>query len=166
MIKIIRSLLLKLIYGDGAYRTFFSTGRPDEALSGKFYQHFGFASTPTKADMIVLQWGNNCISVAETDGQQPTLNDGETCLYINKNSYIRIKADGTIVLIGTGIQLGDENSSNLKKLIDERITDKLNGHTHSFGDLVCTGGTVSGSTGDPVVPFNTSDYSTSKTLAE
>jgi hypothetical protein len=77
IITIIRSILSSLgvalntakTYG---YKTFFGTGRADEHITGKMYQHYGFSSMPptNACELITLQYGNNNISIAENDGGQ------------------------------------------------------------------------------------------------
>jgi phage gp45-like len=74
IITIIRSILSSLGVAfntakTAGYRTFFGTGRADEHISGKMYQHYGFASMPPEgAELITMQYGNNNISIAENDG--------------------------------------------------------------------------------------------------
>ena len=67
MINFIRTLIKTLI-GTGD-RYFTGQGRPDETISGKMYQHYGFRSIPIEnCELMTVQYGNNNVSVAENDG--------------------------------------------------------------------------------------------------
>ena len=67
MINIIRGII-KSITGN-TNRFFKSSGRPDEEIQGKIYQHYGFRSAPPAGvEHLTIQYGNNNVSVAENDG--------------------------------------------------------------------------------------------------
>jgi len=57
---------------------------------------------------------------------------------------------------GVSVLLGD--SSAINRLVDERITDKLNNHQHL--------GNLGAPTSTPIVPFVSDDFTTTKTVAD
>lgn len=89
-----------------------SEGTPGKKISGtgriqnevftdiKYYQHVGFSSFP-KADAVGIVAHKNCeyylLGTADAEADRPALTDpGDVCIYTDADSYIRIKADGTI----------------------------------------------------------------------
>lgn len=98
IVDVIRGALLKL--AGSTYRTFASTGRALEVVSGKMFQHYGFRSMPKGADLIILRYGNNAVSVAENDASlAPTLSEGQVAVYADG----RTASEVSVVLSpGTG----------------------------------------------------------------
>lgn len=67
MLKFIRSIIRTII--GKTDRSYTADGRPDEKLSGKMYQHYGFRSSPPPGiELVHLEQGNLGFSVAENDG--------------------------------------------------------------------------------------------------
>lgn len=100
IIKFIRALI-KTITGTSS-RYFEASGRPDETVSGKMYQHYGFRSNPLpNTELMTIQYGNNNVSVAENDGNllSTTSQDvGDVVVYSVHNSteknVVSLKIDG------------------------------------------------------------------------
>ena len=74
-----------------------------EAIAGEnitlpILQHYGFTSMPlSDAELTVHRDGANWYSLAEDSKDRPTtLNPGEVMLYVDKDTNILIKPDGTI----------------------------------------------------------------------
>jgi hypothetical protein len=86
------------------FRIFTSAGRPDEVITGRIMQHYGYMSKPPLGlDHVCLQYGDNNISVAETSGASNiTLNHGDVIIFTDPNSngdlensiYLAAPADG------------------------------------------------------------------------
>lgn len=105
IIDIIRGIIQSVTTGASqAYRTFTATGRANEIISGKQMQHYGFTSKPPAGtDIVALQYGNNCVSVAENSGNiTPTLSNGQVAIY----------ADGRTASQVSIIQTPDTSSSD------------------------------------------------------
>jgi phage gp45-like len=98
--EIIRSLLQTI--ATGIYRVFTGSGRGDEVLKGLLYQHYGFKSVPpVGCDLLTMLYGNNCISVAENDGDalivatDTPFKAGDVYMYTGNNNFIRLNDDAT-----------------------------------------------------------------------
>lgn len=91
----------------------------------------------------------NVISDYSTDSLEIRTDDG--------NTKIKVK-DGEVTIISDSINLGD--STGLRKLIDERIIDLINLHTHPYINV-----STPSTTSTPSTPLVLADCSTTKTEA-
>jgi len=118
MLEVIKGILKKVagmvVEAKGPYRTYNADGRPNETLRGKFIQHYGFASSPTEGtENVVLEYGNNSISVAENPGKikeggiVSVLEPGEVLLYNPDNSQ------GSIVYLVNPSKGSPDNQSQI-----------------------------------------------------
>lgn len=99
-------------------------------------QQFGFISIPRKGDrVLLLQFGNVVIAVASDGADRPSVNEGETALYREKEHYIILKGDGTIAIKASG---GVDIDGDLRVTGDvqdksgtlDRLRQNYNKHTH------------------------------------
>ena len=100
IIDVIRGVLKSIATtANNTYQTFVAFGRPDETISGRLMQHYGFTSIPPEGtELITLQYGNNCYSVAENTGipetVEPPVSPGSVRVHIptslNGNNIITI----------------------------------------------------------------------------
>lgn len=152
-----------------AYRSFVGVGRPDEAIAGKFVQHYGFRSIPTaNTELLTLQYGFNNFSIAENDGSGPQalqLQEGDVAIYrptddgtlplaavflVKEAGSIKAQVFGsdnvTIVTNPGGeVNLGEKGAATYYLVNENFLTQIFNAHTH-------TGGVLPGAlTGPPVV---------------
>ena len=163
MITIIR-YLIKTLNSLSGNRNFTASGRANETLTGRFFQHYGFRSSPRQnVEGICLKQGNNYVSIAESDGvpetSMLTIKEGDTVLYStgddNKiNNFIQCSAtedlvvgSGSNIILNTGdgdilslpgalnkILLGDDES-NTYYLITEKFLSFFLSHTHIVGSV-------------------------------
>jgi hypothetical protein len=69
-VEIFKSVMVAI--SGSVNRLFSATGRADETIIGKMYQHYGFRSSPpADTELATIKYGNNIISVAENDGNTP-----------------------------------------------------------------------------------------------
>lgn len=138
----------------------------EDVDDAEHHQPYGFSSVPLEGAEAVVVFPNgdraHALVVAVSDrryrptGGQP----GEVTLYNNANARVILKADGTIEARsagGTAVALAT-------KADVQALRDALTAHTHAFGTLACTGGTISGAVA--VGPTLSSPTGTSKFKAE
>jgi len=146
--RIVRSVISSVI--EGAIKLFSGSGLVGETFTEReFFQHFGFTSIPPAgSEGIVFVIGNRVFMLASDNRDlRPAIQDGEACFYIDKNNWIKIKADKTIqvksenkvVVEAPAIELGA--ASGHKALVWEDFLTLFNSHTHPDP--------VSGVTGPP-----------------
>lgn len=137
------------------------TGRPDEEFTEQtVMQHYGFSSSiPPDSVGISISVGDKALLIAsDNTDKRPELNEGESCIYFDKNNYVKTQAGGIITIQSDNeINLGGDRSG-LRQLIDERIIAKLNSHVHT--------GNMGFPTGTPIVTFTKDGNSTTKTKGE
>jgi len=149
-------------------------GRPNEEIVNRsYFQHVGLTSIPPAGSVgILIVDGDNVTMIASADplADRPELsNEKDVALYADENKYVKINADGeivvknnnnTITLKANGdIEIG---GSGLKKLITEDILTPMSTHIHAG---VTAGGGVTGApTYTPVL--STALHATQKTEAQ
>lgn len=154
-------VLLDVVTGKGIGKLFQGRG----ALGGDYvdrqlFQHAGFTSLPREGSQaVVLKRGENyiCVATADNPDNVPDLqNAGDVAIYTTTDYLIKITADGNIEIKGNGsegsIKIGD---GTLRKLVDERIIDKLESITLP----------VSGATAGPYPPGSFTAVTTTETEA-
>jgi hypothetical protein len=163
----IRGVLISL--AEGVIRRFSADGRvPGEFEDRELLQHFGFASRPPAgADLIIIREGNHFVCVA--DGHRKytfELKDGEAALFDSRGQSVHLSQDGIMVTTDKKIEaeapeinLGGDRDG-LLRLIDERILELLNAHTHQG---VMPG---PGTTGAMTVPITAEQVCTDVTRAK
>lgn len=145
---------------EGVIKRFSAYGRPD-ALDGReeidnreYFQHYGYTSRPKAgAEIIIIREGGHFIAVASDDRRyRIALEEGEVSLYDDLGQKVHLTRDGIkvespleVTVDAPAINLG---GASLKTLVDERIIDLLNAHTHSG---VQSGSAVSGAMLTPLV---------------
>jgi len=89
--------IMKSIVEKGAQRFFYSIGRGGEKILSKHIQHYGFRSVPPEGtELVNLEDGNLCYTVAENDGNavEPgdvlKLETGEVAIYTSKDNFVNI----------------------------------------------------------------------------
>lgn len=139
MIEIIRAIITAF---DNTLKKFTSNGRYGETLTGRFFQHYGFKSSPPDGtEHINLRAGNAVdLSIAESDGMQNvTLADGDVCVGLDGDNKIHItksdnglviKFDGNITIQSDHVYIGTSGTKN-KLVTQDFITSVYNIHTHS-----------------------------------
>lgn len=86
MVKVIKSIIKKIVAAVWGNMRWWGTGYADSTLSGKMYQHYGFKSYPPEGtENVQIDYGNNVVSVAEndviTDLADVPLHNGNVVLY-------------------------------------------------------------------------------------
>lgn len=156
VMDIIRVVISKFTGGD--VPKWSGTGRIGEKFTDQVaMQHYGFASNmPLDSVGIAIAVGDKALLFASDNAEKrPELNEGETCIYFDKNNYIKIQAGGKITIQSDNeINLGGDRSG-LERLIDERIIAKLNSHVHT--------GNIGFPSSPPIVTFTVDGNSTTKT---
>lgn len=160
MIEIIRAITTAF---DNTIKKFTSNGRYGETLTGRFFQHYGFKSSPPDGtEHINLRAGNAVdMSIAESDGiQNVTLADGDVCVGLDGDNKIHItksdnclviKFDGNITIQSDHVYIG--TSEDKYKLATENfVNNQYAYHSHAFTGTV-SGSTCSGDTGIPTPPI-------------
>ncbi len=131
-------------------------------IDRQMFQHSGFTSIPSEgAQGITLQRGQNYICIATEDNPDnvPELQSkGDVAIYSSSNYVVKISADGSIEIKGSGVVisgdgtpgsvvLGEGVADNLMK---DSIIQKYNNHCHvetgSIGGITSTptiGGIIS-----------------------
>jgi phage gp45-like len=163
----IRGIFQSLTETAGKVRRFIASGRVREIVrNGGFYQHYGLASDPpASAKLIIDGHSGTEVSIAEDDpATRPQLKsmNGSVCIYSDADHYVLIKKDGSIeiktdqpvTVLSDDIRLGSESLLSLKNLIDSRLIEIYNAHTHLDP--------VSGSTLGPSVLLSEATVATSK----
>jgi phage baseplate assembly protein V len=153
MIDMIRSIITSV--KEGAIKRFSGTGRTNETFTDReYFQHYGFTSRPLAgAEAIVLKKGNNIIVVASDDRRyRLALEDGEVGLYTDEGDSVHLKrgrevcvtTENLIIDAAVKCQINSPqvnlsgDLAGLKRLVDERLINIFNFHTHP-GD---SGGTT------------------------
>ena len=128
----------------------------------QMFQHSGFTSIPSEgAQGITLQRGQNYICIATEDNPDnvPELqNKGDVAIYSSSNYVVKISADGSIKIKGSGVVvsgdgtpgsvvLGEGVADNLMK---DSIIQKYNNHGHT--ETGTPGGVTSGPIPTGVIP--------------
>ena len=126
---------------DGAVRLFSATGRPGETFSlREFLQHYGFASYPKAGAELVIAIEGNVITAIGSDDRRYRLAlvEGEAALYDDLGQVVHLTRDGIVVksdkavtVEAREVNLGSDRAG-LLALIDERILELLNAHTHTM----------------------------------
>ena len=134
-------------------------GRPVEDVERM--QDFGVSSVPMEGfEAIYAHLGGSAshpvvLAVVDRDCRPVDQPAGSTILYNAFGDQVRV-LDGKVVVASDEVLLGE---SAVRKLIDERMIDVYNLHTHST--------TSAGSpTGAPILQTNAAAVATLKTLAE
>lgn len=167
MLKMVRSIISSVMDGaEAAIKRFSGSGRSDETFTNReYFQHYGFTSRPLSgAEGILIKDGNNVILIASDDRRyRLKVEDGEVALYTDEGDSIHLKREneinitsgGKVIIKAPVVQLSD--GQTLRKLIDERLVNAFNNHTHP------TAGT--GSPSKPTTPLVLGDVATAKTTA-
>ncbi|MDY6789673.1 MAG: phage baseplate assembly protein [Thermodesulfobacteriota bacterium] len=169
MIDMIRTIVTSVT--EGVIKRFSGTGRANETFTDReYFQHYGFTSRPLAgAEAIVLKKGNNIIVVASDDRRyRIALQDGEVAIYTNEGDSIhmkrgreiRVTTEKLIIDAATKCQINSAQVNlsgdlvGLKRLVDERLIDIFNTHTHP--------GDSGGTTGVPNQTLSTANSCTDK----
>ena len=162
---------------EGNIKRFDATGMDGEPFNNReCFQQFGFTSRSRGGTEGILVGSGNMyflISSDDRDNRPATENAGDSFLYTDKNNYVEVKASGEVlakstVKVKADAPIVELGNGTLRKLIDERIVEKLNSfitteyrpHTHPTAAV-----------GPPSVPSNPgtaivlADVSTEKTTA-
>lgn len=132
----IRGILTSCV--EGMIKRFSALGLID-VMDRELFQHYGFTSLPKKgAEVIYLVEGNVVIAIASDDRRyRLKIEDGEAALYDDLEQKVHLTRTGIVVdspirITATSpeINLGGAREA-LRMLIDERILELLNSHTHS-----------------------------------
>jgi len=120
-----------------------AVGRGGEEINERsLYGAVGLYTEPKEGDIGVIITDEDSVSmVAVTDKAENRPDDLEntTTLYKNKDSYVKIKDSGEIIIANSSnrvilksngdIELGD---SALKALVNESFKDEFDNHVHNF----------------------------------
>lgn len=168
MKRLIKTIIRRVIISairEGKIKRFDSTGVAGEQLDDReLFQHYGFTSAPQNgAEGVLIGIGNVLYLIAEDDRRyRISLQQGEVAIYTDEGDNIHFKRGKEIEISGQTkvvvtspiVELAD---GTLRKLIDERLVDKFNAHTHP------TAGT--GAPSAPTAPLVLADVATAKTKA-
>jgi len=163
MLKMVRSIISSVT--EGVIKRFSGSGRSDETFTNReYFQHYGFTSRPLKdAEGIVIKDGNNIILIASDDRRyRIQVEDGEVALYSDEGDKIHFMR-GKVIEITSGAKVTikapavELAGGSLRKLIDERLVDAFNSHTHPTAAL--------GSPSMPTTPLVLANVATEKTKA-
>lgn len=166
--KFIKTIIRRVIISairEGQIKRFDSTGVAGEQLNDReMFQHYGFTSSPQNgAEGVLLGAGNVLYLVAEDDRRyRVTLQQGEVAIYTDEGDKIHFKRGKSIEIISGAKVLVTAPAvelagGTLRKLIDERLVDAFNSHTHP------TAGT--GAPSAPTTPLVLANVATAKTKA-
>jgi phage baseplate assembly protein V len=122
----------------------------------KRFQQYGFTSHPLDgAEQLTLDLGGDrdqlvVISVDDRRYRLKTLSQGEVALYTDEGDSIELKRGGIVVVKSNNIRLGSASASDevARKSDLQALADAFNGHSHAFGSIACSTGTISGETAD------------------
>jgi len=161
----IRGILTSLV--EGMVKRFAAVGLI-EVADREYFQHYGFTSRPKSgAEIIYLAEGNVVIAIGSDDRRyRLKIEEGEAALYDDLQQRVHltragIVAESPLAITATApqINLGGDRSG-LLALIDERILELLNSHTHAG---VKAGPDISS---PPVVPIMAAMVCTAVTKAK
>lgn len=132
---LLRGKITKSSDRSGKPRLFSAEGRIDESLEDReLIQSSGFASVPKEGDeVLVLSFGNLRIAVATDSKDRPSLEVGETAVFSSADTYIKLKADGTIEIVSKGNKIyfeGDIEASGEITAHSKTLPVKLSTHLH------------------------------------
>lgn len=157
----IRGIVISVL--EGVIKRFSASGRSDETISDREYiQHYGYTSRPKAgAEIIIIREGGHFIAVASDDRRyRIAMEEGECSLYDDLGQKVHLTRTGIkvespleVTVDAPAINLG---GASLQALVDERIIDLLNSHTHPVG---------SSTTGPMTSPLVTASVCTAITKA-
>lgn len=130
---------------------------PEDFANRQQAQHFGLASVaPLGTQLFAIKIGTIVLTIGSAPGaKKPALNAGESAVYNDFNERLKL-IEGLAELTGDEIKLG---ANAVNKIIDARLIDFYNLHTHST--------TSAGApTGTPILQINEGVVATTKTKAE
>lgn len=119
---------------EGTLRRLALRGRSGETYSGRrLMQHYGFASSPlVDCELLALEEGGTVVIVAEDDRRyRIELVAGEVALHDDQGQHVHLKRNKEIEISGCDMLSLGGVRADLKRLVDERIADWLNTHTHT-----------------------------------
>lgn len=96
-----RGIIKKCADATKGLKIFSAEGRVDETLEDRdLFQSRGFSSIPKEGDsVLILERGGLKIAIATETDDRPQLEPGEAAIYSSKDSYLKMKADGTIEIV-------------------------------------------------------------------
>jgi hypothetical protein len=110
--------IMNSVVAKGAQRFFYSIGRGNEKILSKQNQHYGFRSVPPEGtELINIEDGNLCYTVAENDGNSVEPGDvlkletGEVAIYTSKDNFVNIVPEESGNL--TGIYVKSDRIVNM-----------------------------------------------------
>lgn len=132
---LLRGKITKSSDRSGKPRLFSAEGRIDESLEDReLIQSSGFASVPKEGDeVLVLSFGNLRIAIATDSKDRPSLEVGETAVFSSAETYIKLKADGTIEVVSKGKKItfdGDIEATGEITAKSDSSPVKLSTHLH------------------------------------
>ena len=132
---LLRGKITKSSDREGKSRLFSASGRIDETLEDReLIQQSGFSSIPKEGDeVIVLSFGNLRIAVATDSKDRPLLEVGETAVFSSAETYIKMKADGTIEIVSKGKKITFDGDIEATGEITAKVGStpvKLTTHLH------------------------------------
>jgi hypothetical protein len=139
-----------VIFGDTCIDSWWKRGCPEQTTGKYLTQDPASLRRHDLSDGFAILgcWSQpNVISEYSTDSLEIRTDDG--------NTKIKVK-DGEVTIISDSIKLGD--TSGLRKLIDERIINLFNLHTHPYVNV-----STPSTTSAPTTPLLLTDCSTTKT---
>jgi phage gp45-like len=167
-LKFLKTIIRRVIISavrEGAIKRFDAAGVAGEQfLDREFLQQYGLTSRPlADSEGLILGVGNVFYLIATDDRRyRVSLQDGEVALYTDEGDKIHLKR-GKVIEITSGAKVTinapavELAGGTLKKLIDERLVDAFNSHTHPTAAL--------GSPSPPTTPLVLANVATEKTKA-
>jgi len=122
--KFIRGLIEKIdiIKGNWNQMKVYGQGYGDNHMSWKQYQHYGFKSFPPEdCEPILLEGGNNSVSVAEND----SLTDLSAIPYKRGNVLLYARQGGNLYMIGPKTNIQSAPKATVNALATEH-------HVHTY----------------------------------
>ncbi len=148
----IRGILTNCV--EGVIKRFAALGLI-EVSDRELFQHYGFTSRPQEgAEVVYLVEGNLVIAIGSDDRRyRIAIESGEAAIYDDLGQKVHLTRDGIVIespwpvtINAAAINLGN-NTAELRALIDERLLERLNNHTHGG---IQTGQGTSGPPSDAV----------------
>lgn len=131
----VRGILTNCV--EGVIKRFAALGLID-VDDREFFQHYGFTSRPQAgSEAVYLVEGNLVLAIGSDDRRyRIAVESGEVALYDDLGQKVHLTRDGIaidsplpVTVNGAAINLGN-GTAELRVLIDERLLDLLNNHTH------------------------------------
>ena len=166
--KLLKTIIRRVIISavrEGQIKRFDATGLANEQyLDREFLQQYGLTSRPlADSEGLVLGIGNVFYLIASDDRRyRVSLQDGEVAIYTDEGDKIHLKR-GRVIEITSGTKVTitapavELAGGTLRKLIDERVVEAFNAHTHPTAAL--------GSPSTPTTPLVLANVATEKTKA-